>query len=135
MKCTAQAARMMREAKSWRVALLRAQAVREQRNTETTTREAANQTENHALSLMADALAKVPPIPAAPAQPDPIAEAERYAQSHRKRALLIRRLGHLPDNLDCGAMRPQVVHAIVTGTTPILRALDQQSRRPLAEAA
>ena len=80
---------------------------------------------------MAEALAQGPPPPAPAAAPeaapaakrDPIAEAERYAKFHRKNATLIRRLGRLPDRVAVGAVPPEVVHAIATGTTPILAAL------------
>jgi hypothetical protein len=55
---------------------------------------------------------------------DPIAAAaERYATFHRKNATLIRRLGRLPERVAVGAVAPEVVHAIATGTTPILTAL------------
>ena len=137
LKCTAQSASMMRQARSWRLALLRAQATREKREADVEAREAAARTEQRALGLMADALAHTPPAPAAaaPPKPTPIAEAERYALLHRKRAALIRSLGRLPDKLDVGPLPPEVVHAIVTGTTPILRALDKPSRHPAALAA
>jgi hypothetical protein len=129
LQCLAQSARMMREARSWRLALLRAQAVRETREADETAREAAVAAETRVLSLMADALAHGPPPPEAAPAPeaaprrDPIAEAERYATLHRKNATLIRRLGRLPDRVAVGAVAPAVVHAIATGTTPILAAL------------
>jgi hypothetical protein len=134
LQCLAQSARMMREAKSWRLMLLRAQAVREARDADDAAREAAATAETRALSLMAEALAHGPPPPAPEAAPapsaatpapkrDPIAEAERYATNHRKNATLIRRLGRLPDRVAVGAVPPEVVHAIATGTTPILMAL------------
>jgi hypothetical protein len=138
LKCFAQSAGMMRQAKSWRLALLRAQAVREKREADPAARDAATQTEHRTLGLMADALVNAPLAATAaesPPQPSPITEAERYAVDHRKRAVLIRRFRRLPDKLDCGAMRPEVVHAIVTGTTPILRALDATSRPAAAQAA
>ena len=84
---------------------------------------------------MADALAQTPPAPAKTPHPNPIAEAERYALHHRKRAALIRSLGRLPDKLNVGLVRPEVLHAIVTGTTPILRALDKKPHAPAALAA
>jgi hypothetical protein len=135
----AQSASMMRQARSWRLALLRAQAARETREASAAARDAATQTEHRALGLMADALAHAapPPAPVPPAdpRPDPIAEAERYALSHRKRAVLIRRFGRLPDKLAVGWLRPEVVHAIATGTTPTLRALDARPRHAPAAAA
>jgi hypothetical protein len=88
----------MREARSWRLALLRAQAGREKRDTDEAASDAATETEQRVLGLMADALSAVPRTPASepPPQPDPIAEAEQYALHHRKRAILIRRLGRVP---------------------------------------
>ena len=140
LQCIAQSARMMREAKSWRLTLMRAQAAREARDGDKTAREAATAAETRVLSLMADALAHGPPPPApeaapeVPPQSDPVAEAERYATYHRKNATLIRRLGRLPDRVAVGAVAPEVVHAIATGTTPILAALGGKSHRAAAAA-
>ena len=50
-------------------------------------------------------------------------------------AALIRRLGRLPDRIDVGGLTPEVVHALVTGTTPTLRALDHKPLRATAVAA
>jgi hypothetical protein len=133
LQCLAQSTRMMREAKGWRLALLRAQAAREKCQADDAAREAASAVETRTLSLMAEALAhgppppEVAPVPEVVAKPppkrDPIAEAERYATFHRKNATLIRRLGRLPDRVAVGAVAPEVVHAIATGTTPLLMAL------------
>jgi hypothetical protein len=68
-------------------------------------------------------------------QPDAIAKAEGYTLLHRKRAALIRRLGRMPDRIKIGRLPPEVVHAIVTATTPILRALDATQALPAAVAA
>ena len=127
----------MRQARSWRALLARLQAAREKRGADTAASDTAGHTEHRALGLMAEALAHPPPPPAQPEtpNPDPIAEAERYALHHRKRAALIRSLRRLPDKFDVGPMRPEVVHAIITGTTPILRALDPQPNRATAAAA
>ena len=139
LKCTAQSASMMRQARSWRALLARIQAAREQRDTATDTaaRDTAAQTQRHALALMANALADAPPAPPPPekSRPTPLAEAERYALQHRKRATLIRSLGRLPDKLNLGALAPEVVHAIATGTTAILQALGPRLRPPTANAA
>ena len=51
------------------------------------------------------------------------------------RAALIRRLGHVPHKLNCGPLPPDLVHAIVTGTSPVLRALDKAPDRATAMAA
>jgi hypothetical protein len=52
-------------------------------------------------------------------------EAEQYAIHYPKRAQLIRRLGGLPANCSFGPPEPDLVRAIVIGTSPALRALDQ----------
>jgi hypothetical protein len=141
VKCTAQSASMMRQARGWRTALQRAQDARRKRGADPVLRDAAAATEHTALGLLADALHQAPvpraaelsplPDPALPAEKpfNPVTEAERYAVLHRKRAVLIRRLGRLPDKVNVGWLRPEVVQAIVTGTTPILRALDQKTPR------
>jgi hypothetical protein len=81
--------------------------------------------------------APAPPVPA-PAEPPPsdiLAEANEYALNHRKRAALIRRLRRLPERIDCGPMRPQLLHAIITGTSPILCSLDPPADNKLRQAA
>jgi len=57
---------------------------------------------------------------------DIVAEAEQYALIYPERAARIRALGGLPRPCDFGPPSPELVHAIVTGTSPILRALDKQ---------
>lgn len=64
-----------------------------------------------------------PPRQVNPPLPDLATEADDYALHHRKNAILIRRLGRLPERRNLW-LRPELVHAIVTGTSPILRALD-----------
>jgi hypothetical protein len=121
LQCTAQSASMMRQARFWRAALERTQAERRRLSAE---------------PAVSDADAA--PADAAPAEPplaDPTAQAERYALQHRKRAMLIRRLGRLPDRIDIGRLPPRVVHALVSGSTPILRALDEKRPRAMVLAA
>jgi hypothetical protein len=72
-----------------------------------------------------------------PADPPPVdvaAEADRFAQRHRRQAALIRRLGRMPEGSGRDTLSPALVQAIVTGTSPNLRALDRLSP-PQAEAA
>ena len=137
LKCTAQCASMMRNARSWLNVLLRSQAAREKRDGDSTAAAQAAATERNALALMADALLQTPPAQPAPAAPTPgpIAEAERYALLHRKRATLIRRLGRLPEKINVGPIPPEIVQALITGTTPILRSLDKTPLAPGALAA
>ncbi|HET7880322.1 MAG TPA: hypothetical protein VFL55_05510 [Acetobacteraceae bacterium] len=125
LKCTAQSAGMMRQARSFRTALERAQIARRKRAPD------ANTTKRQVSAPVVDAPAKEPPPE--PFRPNPIAEAERYALHHRKRAVLIRRLGHLPQKF--GWLAPEVVHAIATGSTPIVRGLDEKPTRTAAVAA
>jgi len=133
LKCTAQAASMMRQARGARSLLMRVQAQREKREADNVSADQAARTEHCAIGLMADALGRDAPAPMAEPEPqaDIAAEADQYALGHRKRAALIRSLGRLPDRLDVGPLRPELVHAIVTGTSAILRALD----KPAAVAA
>jgi hypothetical protein len=81
------------------------------------------------------ARAKAAAEPADPPPVDVAAEADRFAQRHRRQAALIRRLGHAPDGVGHDALSPALVQAIVTGTSPNLRALDRMSRHLQAEAA
>ncbi len=116
--CMTRAASMMRQAKSWRTTLERVQAQRRKLA-------AAAETDDAAIA----------PPPPEPQQHDATAAAELYARQHRKRAMLIRRLGRLPDKMNIGFVPPDVVHALATGTTPILRALDDKPPSRVAVAA
>jgi hypothetical protein len=127
LKCTAQSASMMRQARGWRTALLRAQAARQKGDPEAAIPDTAG-AEPAAPVVQTDAPSEEPEF-------DAVAEAERYATLHRKRAMLIRSLRGVPRRLDIGPIRPEVVRALISGTTPILRALDEKPRRPAALAA
>jgi hypothetical protein len=148
-KCTSQSASMMREARSLRAQLHRAQAAREQRDEDPTTSETAAQIQQNVLSVMVNVPPNPSPVPAREAAPpppvpqpatsettrcDPVAEAERYALHHRKRAALIRRLRRMPEKTDIGWVAPEIVQALITGTTPILQELDQKPRRDALHA-
>jgi hypothetical protein len=157
-KLEAQARSMMREARGARSLLLRVQAARHKREKDTAAREQDAWAEQAVLGLMSDALGHAEPAPAATPRPRPApapvaarrrpvaaakpneaaeperdlaAEADSYAILYPRRARLIRRLGGLPSNCDFGPPEPELVHAIVTGTSPALRALDT----PAAAAA
>ena len=123
LKCTAQAASMLRQARSTRSLLMRVQAERRKREADGAGLDGSNWTGHSAAGLMTEALA-------APKQPEPAAEADRYALGHRKRAALIRSLGRLPDNLNVGPLSLALVRAIVTGSSPVLRSLDKHTRQP-----
>jgi hypothetical protein len=114
-RCTSQAAAMMRAAQGALRSLQGMQAARAK-------------------------LAAAPALDAAretaePAPVDVAAEADRFAQRHRRQAALIRRLGRVPDRWDGGRLSPALVEAIVTGTGPNLLALDRVPRPKLAAAA
>jgi len=137
--CHARGTRLLREARASGSLLLRLQAERRKREADTTAADQAAWTEHCAIGLMTRALADPPPPPAeaSPPPPEPqvpaaddclpddlAVEAERYAVIYPQRAAQIRALGRLPDHVTFGPPSPELVHAIVTGTTPALRALD-----------
>jgi hypothetical protein len=139
LKCSAQAAGMLREARATRSLLLRVQAERSRRESDNAATDRAAWTEHCAIALMAEALGDPqpeamaePPAPSVPAaaeqaapQADPITEAEHYAVAYPRRAALIRRLGKVPDNVTFGPPEDYLVRALVTGRTPALLALDR----------
>lgn len=68
------------------------------------------------------------PAPAQPRReppPKPLAEAEFYALLYPQRARLIRRHGGVPDDARFGPPGDDIVHALVTGRSAALLALDQ----------
>ncbi len=138
LQCNAQAASMMRQARGARSLLLRVQAQREKREANQASLDRAAWIEHCAIGLMVNALGRTPPAPVAeppppppppppdePApQPDPAAEADQSAIFYPRPAALIRSQDSLPAGCDVGPPPPELVHAIVTGTTPTLRTLD-----------
>lgn len=134
LKCNAQAASMMRQSNAARSLLARLQAARRKREADETLRTQDAWTEHAALGLMAavvDQPAPKPPPPASPPEPEPedkfrqLTEAEQYAVNYPRRAALIRALGGLPEPCNFGPPSPELVHAIVISTSPILLELDQ----------
>lgn len=140
LECEARADSMQRQARGFRTLLLRVQAERRKRETDNAATDRAAWTEYCAIGLMADALGRAPlaamvepppaPNPMPEAEPtaepqaDIAAEADYYAAVYPQRAALIRALGGLPAKLDFGPPSSEMVHAIVTGTSPVLQALD-----------
>jgi len=156
LKCTAQAACMERQARGARSLLQRLQAERRKRESDAGATDRAAWTEYCAIGLMANALGQAPPAavaepPPPPPEPPPeespdeaqagtpaealAEEADLYATIHPRRAVVIRAQGGLPEPCDFGPPRPELVHAIVTGDSPTLRALDQPGNAPVAAAA
>jgi hypothetical protein len=141
MKFTNLAATMMRHASGAQRLLMRLQAQRQKREADSVATDRAAWVEHCAIGLMADALGRPAPAPVAEPPPlrlvadpepaedaepafDQASEADQYAIIHPRRAALIRSLRGLPAKLDFGPPAPELVHAIVTGTSPTLRALD-----------
>ena len=130
---TAQSANMMRQVLGFRSLLLRVQAAREKREADAAALDKAAWTEHCAIGLMAEALGRPQPAPIPeppPPPPEPedkfvtLSEADQYAIIYPRRAALIRANGGLPAKYDFGPPEPDLAHAIATGTSPILRALD-----------
>jgi hypothetical protein len=67
-----------------------------------------------------------PPPPAEPVKPDfeDMSEAEQYAIIYPDRAARIRAAGGLPPRCEFGPPAPDLVAALVSSTSPVLRALD-----------
>jgi hypothetical protein len=151
LKCTAQAARMTREERGLRTLLQRLQAERRKRETDPVATNSAAWVEHCAIGLMAREM-DLPPPAAPPLDEQPLdeppdappdaavdddaadqapadavtSEADLYAIMHPRRAARIRALGGLPQPCDFGPPSPELVHAIVTGTSPTLLALDRE---------
>jgi hypothetical protein len=152
LKCNAQAASMERRAQSGRTLLQRLQAERRKREADPAAAGKAEWIEHCATGLMAAALdhatpaaaADPPPAPQATAREDPealVVEADLFAAMYPRRAAVIRTRGCLPENAVAGPdlaidpPRPALLHAIATGTSPALRALDQRTDAVPAVAA
>jgi hypothetical protein len=143
MKCTAQAASMMRQARGARSLLMRVQAERRKRDADRSACDQAAWSEHCTIGLMAETLGYAPPAPmaepsaAAPPPPadleppaaDLAAEAEQYAIIYPHRATLIRALGGLPAKCDFDAIPASLVKAIVSGCSPNLTALNTSVSR------
>jgi hypothetical protein len=135
-QCRAQSISMTRQSQSALRLLLRLQATRHKTEADPAAAERAAWTEHCAIGLMAQpAPAQSASAQPAPPPPNPIAEAEHYALHHRKRAVLIRHLRRLPRKINVGYIHPAVVQALITGTTPVLQALDKNPPAPTALAA
>jgi hypothetical protein len=64
-----------------------------------------------------------------------VTEVELYAVMYPERAARIRAAGGLPAKLDFGPPEPELVQAIVHGSSPILLALDHQRHNATSESA
>jgi hypothetical protein len=130
MKCRAQAASMTRQSHSARRLLMRVQAERRKLEADGAASEKAAWVEHCAIGMMTQAMPDAPaPEPETEPDIDPVAAAEEYAILYPARARLIRSLGGLPERLDFGSPEADLVHALVTGRTPALLALDNAEER------
>jgi hypothetical protein len=123
LRCRAQATSMMRQMRSGLRELQRMQAEREK--AEAAMHPAAMERAGY---WFRDASVPLPAQAEPPAQPC-LTEAEQYAAIYPDRAALIRATGGLPAKLNFGPPEPELVEALVNGTSPILRALDEQPHR------
>jgi hypothetical protein len=119
LRCRAQATSMMRQMRSGLRELQRMQAEREK--AEAAMHPAAMERAGY---WFRDASVPLPAQAEAPDQAD-LTEAEQYAAIYPDRAALIRATGGLPPKPSFGPPEPEIVEALVNGTSPILRALDR----------
>ena len=129
MKLRAQANSMGREERGYRSLLLRLQRVREKREANDKTREAAAWTEFCVAGLVTQAMAEVPAeeiVAADTAKREARLEAaaDRYAVVHPRRAQVIRRARGVPEGCGFGAPGPTLLRAIVSGDSQALREAD-----------
>ncbi len=128
VRCRAQAMTMMRQMQTALSKLERRQATREKAEAEM----------QPAAMQRAGWWFREATVPAEPAEPAPptepatppqefgaLTEAEQYAVLYPERAARIRAAGGLPAPLDFGPPEPTLIDALVSGTGPILQALDR----------
>jgi hypothetical protein len=157
LRCEARADSMQRQARGFRTMLLRVQAERRRRETDNAATEPGRLDRALRHRPNGDALGRAPLAAMAepPPDPDPVreaeptaepqadiaAEADYYAAVYPQRAALIRALGGLPETVMAGldpAIGPpssEMVHAIVTGTSPVLQALGTADHHAMTAGA
>ena len=124
-RCRAQAASMSRQSNAALRSLLCMQETREKQIAET--HPAAMERAGYWFHEIPVAAPEPEPAPpAAPAPFDQLTEAERYAVIYPDRAARIRAAGGLLAAPDFGPPEPDLVDAIVHGSSPLLLALDRQ---------
>jgi hypothetical protein len=150
LKCTAQAASMMRQSHSAIRSLQQMQAIRIKRDSNETAAAAAALAEHIAASSMTTRLsppaapepAEAPPPlepeqPPAPeiampkaamrtAEPPQRSDAEIYAILHPRRAALIRRHGGVPPDATFGPPDDDLVRALLESRSPVVLAVDSE---------
>lgn len=131
LKCTAQAASMMRQARGWRTALQRTQADRHRRQDNG----AARDTASAAVPPPAARPAPRTPEPRSEAQSHSLTDAEAYALAHPSDAALIRSLGRLPRKFNGAPLTSEQAQDIVNSPSPILQTLAKRPQHRLASTA
>ena len=127
LKCSAQAASMMRQSQAAFRTLLRTQAAREKRDADPINAGTAAWTEHMAAASMTEALTSSKREPAPP-EPEPDApDVALYETIYPERAALIRRHGGVPADVTFGPPDEDTVRALVTTRSPIVKTLDRQA--------
>ena len=120
VKCLAQVNATIRLAQSALRALQRMQAAREKREAQENGAGATAWAEHIAARTMSEDIASAPEQVGPSLDP----EVETYIHVHPRRAALIRRHGGVPDDVSFGPPDETIVHALVTGRSPLLLTLD-----------
>ena len=123
-RCRAQAASMARQSDAALRSLHRIQALREKQLAQT--HPAAMERAGYWFREATVPEPAPEPAPAEPPAQAELTEAEKYAVIYPDRAARIRACRGLPARLDFGPPEPEIVEALVSGTSPILRELDQR---------
>jgi hypothetical protein len=123
-RCRAQAISMMRQMQSGLRTLQRMQAAKEK--AEAAMQPAAMERAGYWFRDVSVPAPVAPPEAAAAPEYADLPEAEQYAIIYPDRAIRICAERGLPKRLDFGPPEPAIVDAIVNGTSPIMRALDQR---------
>lgn len=133
MQCRAQASGMLRQSTAARRALAQLQAQRAVASEPVQPAAASGQHtapvqhaapgQHAALQLEATPQGAPPAEPSAPA----LAAAEKFARDFPRRAIQIRRAGRLPAGIGYQPPAPEVIRALVTGRSPVLRKLDRKT--------
>ena len=127
LKCSAQAASMMRQSQAALRTLLRTQAAREKRDADPINAGTAAWTEHMAAASMTEALTSSKREPAPP-EPEPDApDVALYETIYPERAALIRRHGGVPADVTFGPPDEDTVRALITTRSPIVKTLDRQA--------
>ncbi len=130
MKCQAQANHFMRTANAARSLLLRIQAARRKHDSVPAARDqdawTAHAAEGFLLAADGHATTEPPPPPATDDRFARYDAAEQYALLYPRRAAEIRAYGGVPPTASYGLPEPEIVRALIAGTSPILQQIDNE---------